>query len=228
MIGYAEGPGRCQSTPGTSVENRAARLVVPREASVRAPDSHPTGSDPRRGRARDGLDQPRVAFRPSFGWLAPPAPDEVEVGQGRLGPVDALHECKRQRPQLEQRRPPRERLSDLPEQQKLRGAKEEKAPALAPIGEQFHGVEEARLLLHLIEDDEVRAVVQPANRIGGEAQALVGIVEREVDRAICCDAARFRVDFAAGLPGLSASDPAGPAEPGGASLGPGSVGGAGS
>lgn len=56
---------------------------------------------------------------------------------------------------------------------------EEKAPSPAPVSEQLHHVEEAGLLLHLIEDDEARAVIEPSHVIGRQAQAFLGIAKGE-------------------------------------------------
>ncbi len=54
--------------------------------------------------------------------------------------------------------------------------------ARAAIREELDGVEQARLFLDLVDDDQACAVIEAPNGIGGEAETLVGVVEREVRR----------------------------------------------
>lgn len=54
------------------------------------------------------------------------------------------------------------------------------AVALAPVGQQLHRVEQGGLLVDLVEDDQARAVVQPAYGVGGDPQSLVRIVDRDI------------------------------------------------
>ena len=63
----------------------------------------------------------------------------------------------------------------------LRRAEQQEAPPSAAVGEQLHRVEQGWLLLDLVKHHDARPVIEPPHGIGGEAQALVGIVEREVD-----------------------------------------------
>lgn len=87
-------------------------------------------------------------------------------------------------PEVEQGGTARQRLSNLPEQENLGGTDEEESASLAPVREQLHDIEQARLLLYLVEHYQARSVVQPADRVCRQAQALVGVVEREIDGCI--------------------------------------------
>ena len=107
-------------------------------------------------------------------------PEAVEAGGRRLHTLDALGE--RERPQLQQGGAPRERFPGLLQEEDLRRPEQEKAAAFGAIGEQLHRVEEGGLFLDLVEDHEARAVVQPADGVRHQAQTLVRVVEREVNR----------------------------------------------
>jgi hypothetical protein len=115
--------------------------------------------------------------QPAHGGLAL-VPDPVERGRRHLVALDALHE--RQRPQLEQGGSPGQGLAYLLEQEELGRAEEQEPALLAAVGEELDGVGEARLLLNLVDDHEARAMVEPADGIGGQSQSLVGVVEGEV------------------------------------------------
>jgi len=124
-----------------------------------------------------------VGGRRSFGHPAHRGlaflPDAVETGRRRFVALDALDQ--RERPELQKGGTPGQRLADLLEQQDLGGAEEQKATSFASISEQLHRVEKAGLLLHFIEDDEARAVIEPSHGISRQAQTFLRVVEREVD-----------------------------------------------
>ena len=67
------------------------------------------------------------------------------------------------------------------QKENLSGTQQEKSVPAA-IRKPLDRVEQRRLLLHFIEDDEARAVIQPADRIRCEPEALVGIVEGQIHR----------------------------------------------
>ena len=81
----------------------------------------------------------------------------------------------------------------------------------AAIGVELDRVERD-LLLRLVEDHEARAMIQPVNRVGREAQALVRIVERHVHRRPV-GGRRQGIPDQRGLSGVAGSrqDPDGPA-----------------
>jgi len=127
-------------------------------------------------------------------------PDAVEPCQRGFVPFQALGQ--RQRPQLQQRRPPRQGLPDLPEQQDLRGPQEEEAVTLLPVGQELHGVQKPRLFLDFVQDHQLGPVVEAAHGVGRQAEALVGIVKGEIDGGGLQEP-REEVPHQGGLPGLA-------------------------
>lgn len=109
-------------------------------------------------------------------------PDMVEARAWPLQALDPLDEAEG--PQLQQGGPPRQRFPDLPQQEDLGRAEQQEAPGPTPVGEQLDGVQQGRLLLDLVEDDQARAVVQAADGVGRQPEPLVRIVQGQVDRRV--------------------------------------------
>ncbi len=85
-------------------------------------------------------------------------PDPVQARGRRGRALDALRESEG--PQIQQRGASGQGLAHPLQQEDLGRAEQEEAPPVAAIGEQLDGVEQRRLLLHLVEDHEAIAVVK--------------------------------------------------------------------
>src|SRR3990172_3943366 len=105
-------------------------------------------------------------------------PDRIEPRERNVCRLYLFHQ--RERPERKQRRPPSQRLADLLEEKNLRGAEEEKTMILLLVCQQLDCIQQARLLLHFVEDHQARPMIEPPHRIGRQAQPLVGIVKGEI------------------------------------------------
>jgi hypothetical protein len=82
-----------------------------------------------------------------------------------------------------------------------------------PVGQELHGIEERRLLLDLIEDDEPFAVVEAPHGVGSEPEPFVRVIERDIDRPGAATG-RQEIPDEGGLPALPRAREDGDGPPG--------------